>query len=710
MASIPTLAPSNRKHQRLLFLASIGVLLVAGVSVIEMLATAWGRQPWSIARHSLRIGLDAIGVSQTFFYYIPLGVYLGLVAGLLLDSFKYIQGLIVAGATLLAIPVVFIPQGIFVEPLASVFGPNTVLVSVLFAVATLRAGGVTFESLDSGKREYPRIPAIIFWLVAGLAVFGLVEAHVAYTSPIQVQADQVGSPTFSFQGLRLANIGTHLMSVLVLLPALRYFTTYERGMNVIMLGPKRSGKSAVFGGIHLYIRDNVDEQSAAATRVSRLRQSIESKQFPDPTPSTLQSGSGGQGGQPMLLELPYSWGRFVPTRVRFSVVDYPGEALEDILAEVMEKATQQIQGGNDEIATDGGDRDTSDFDIPFSDDEDEERGSDSSDDSAVQWGTDSGGSGGDTNGTAQSSGTGKTDAARSGGARDATQSSDVGDTAASRAGRTESHSGGNSASAGGSAYDGPGSDAPFGGRSGGLGDGADASLFDSDEDDTDDGGLFTIDPKSSWEAATRTVREATNLSEMIPGIRGCIHNADRIVLTLPLDDFVAPVIERGNVPSYLQDRVVTPEAIDDYRRSELRPIRYNGLTYGVKGPNRDDTADYLRWYEAIRAIYPEKDIVIVGTMADWMLEDFRANRESSAAPQADGYREFCDYVRDEIIRAQTPAVNQVFGGRNDPDPLYLLWYDIENEEPAGTDELRIEVSGPSSVLKGARQFMQRINQ
>ena len=684
MASFPALAPSNRKQRRLLFLASIGVLLVAGVSVIELLATAWGQRPWSVARHGLRIGLEAFGVSQAAFYYVPLGVYLGLVAGLLLDSFKHIQGLIVAGATLLAVPVVFLPQGILVEPLASIFGPNTALVSVLSAVVTLRAGGVTLDSLDTDHREYPRIPGLIFWLVAVLVGFGLVEAHIAYVSPIQVQAE---NPTFSFEGFVWGNIGVHLLSVLVLLPALRYFTAYERGMNVIMLGPKRSGKSAVFGGIHLYIRDNVDEGSAAATRVSRLRQRIESTQFPDPTPSTLQSGAGGLGGsQPMLLELPYSWGRFVPTRVRFSVVDYPGEALEDILAEVMETATQQIQGGNAEIATDGGDREESDFDIPFSgDDADSE--SESSDESTVQWGANAD----DDTGTTDSSGGGDTGTAQSG-----------------NAGGTPS-SNGDGVVAGGAAYDGAGGDGPFEGGSGEFGDGSDVSLFENTRDDEDDAPSM-IDPKSSWDAATRTVREAGTLSEMIPGIRGCIHNADRIVLTLPLDDFVAPVIERGNVPSYLRDRVVTPDEIDNYRRSEIRPIQYNGMTYGVKGPNRDDTDDYLRWYEAIRAIYPEKDVVIVGTMADWMLEDFKANRESSAAPQADGYRAFCDYVRDEIVRAQAPAVNQVFGGRTDPDPLYLLWYSIENEEPAGTDELRIDVGGPASVLKGARQFMQRINQ
>jgi hypothetical protein len=679
MDSLSAFTPSNRRQRRLLFLASVGLLLVAGVSVLDLLATAWTERPWSFVRHLVFGGIDALGIDPTVFYYIPLGVFLGLVVGLLADSFKYVQGVVVAGATLLAVPLVFIPRGVFVGPLASSFGANTALMAILAAVGTLRAGGVTFDRLDDAQREFPRIPAIIFWLTAALAVFGLFEAHVNYVGPIRF-APEVGelrTLPFDFRGFVWDGVATHLAGVLVLLPALRYFTMYERGLNIIMLGPKRSGKSAVFGGIHLYIRDNVDERSAAATRVSRLRQSIESKQFPDPTPSTLQSGSGGsEGSQPMLLELPYSWGRFVPTRVRFSVVDYPGEALEDILAEVMEKATQQIQGGDATIATDGGERKDSGFDIPFSDDGDED--DEDGDDNAVQWGasTDDGDDAGDGN----AAGSGSETSASAGSADRASPTG--------TADRTVPPGGG--------------TDDPFGGS------GADATLFD--EEDGGDDTPLPVDPKASWAAATRTVREAGSLSEMIPGIRGCIHNADRIVLTLPLDDFVAPVIERGNVPSYLQDRVVRPEELDDYRRSDIRPIRYQGRTYGVKGPNRDDVSDYLRWYEAIRAIYPEKEIVIVGTMADWMLDDFRANRESTTAPQADGYREFCDYVRDEVIREQTPAANQLFGGRTDPDPLYLLWYDIENEEPAGTDELRIDVSGASSVLKGARQFMQRINQ
>ena len=685
MVSFPTFTPSNRRQQRLLFLASIGLLLVAGTSVIELLATAWGQRPWSLARHLLRGGMSAVGVEPTVFYYVPLGVFVGLVVGLLLDSFKYVQGVIVAGATLLAVPVVFIPRGVFVEPLATSFGADTVLTALLFAVATLRAGGVTLDRIDSDRREFPRIPRLILWLTVVLAAFGLFEAHVLYDSPVVVTPDGgLVTQPFAFVGMVGTGAATHLAGVLVLLPALRYFTAYERGMNVIMLGPKRSGKSAVFGGIHLYIRDNVDGNSAAATRVNKLRQSIESTQFPDPTPATFQSGSGGSDGtQPMLLELPYSWGRFVPTRVRFSVVEYPGEALEDILAEVSRKATQQLQGGDATMATDGGERDS--FDVPFSDDRDD--GEDEESDDSVQWGTDSGGA----------DGTGTTDTDRQTGGTDG-----VGRAGSSDADGIGSEYGG-----------GAGSNGAFGPDAGGdVGTGTDSAGSEVDplDDGTADDAPADEDPKSSWAAATQTIRAAGNLSEMIPGIQGCIHNADRIVLTLPLDDFVAPVIERGNVPEYLRDRVITPDEIDDYRRSEVRTVQYNGLTYGVKGPNRDGVSDYLEWYDAVRAVYPDKEIVIVGTMADWMLEDFRANQESAAAPQSDeGYRQFCEYVRDEIVRAQTPEVNQLFGGRQDPDPLYLLWYDIQNEAPAGTDELRIDV-GRSPVLKGARQFMRRINQ
>ncbi|MFB6091757.1 MAG: hypothetical protein ABEK02_01960, partial [Haloquadratum sp.] len=232
-------------------------------------------------------------------------------------------------------------------------------------------------------------------------------------------------------------------------------------------------------------------------------------------------------------------------------------------------------------------------------------------------------------------------------------------------------------------------------------------LFGQSGDETDGG--EALDPKASWEQATQAVRDAANIEQMIPGIRGCVHNADRIVLTLPLDDFVAPVIERGNVPSYLRDRVVSPDELDEHRRSEIRTIDYQGRTYAIKGPDREPLEEYLFWYESLRSVYPEKDVVIVGTMADWMLEDFRENHPTDESPQADAYHDFCEYVRDEIVREQTPAINQVFGGR-DADPMYLLWYEIADEEPPGSGELRIDVSGPASVLKGARQFMQRINE
>ncbi|RLM53889.1 hypothetical protein DVK02_10700 [Halobellus sp. Atlit-31R] len=694
MSLLPSLTPKNRRQRRLLFFLSILLMLVAGLSVIELLATAWGT--WGLARNALRGGMNAVGLPATVFYYVPLGIYVGLVVGLLLDSFKYVQGVIVAGATLLAIPTVFLPRGVFLQPLATSFGPNTVLTTILAAGAALRASGVTLDSLQREPREYPRLPSLIFWLTLALVVFGLAEAHFAYRSPVLAVQDGFVTQPFVFEGFVGAQAAVHVAAAGVLLPALRYFTTYERGMNVIMIGPKRSGKSAVFGGLHLYIRDNVDQGGEAAFRVSTLRRDIESGEFPDATPATLQRGSGSDAGssQPMLLELPYSWGRFLRTRVRFSAVDYPGEALEEILENVVEAARQRTQGATGALATDGGRNDSSDFDIPFSDaaddDESSSDDSDADDEPSDDWAL------GETDDAAGGSTTewdNTTFDVDDGAAETADTSLSLDDESSFEADQPAESSGSAAGSTG---------EELFGDRSSSA---ATGSLLDSDDGDDEP----TVDPASSWAAATSVVRDAESIDEMIPGIRGCVHNADRIVLTLPLDDFVAPVIARGNVPPYLRDRVVTPDELDDHRRSEIRPIEYDGKTYAIKGPDREPLDNYLFWYESLRSVYPDKDVVIVGTMADWMLEDFKANSSTNESPQADAYQEFCEYVRDEIVREQTPAINQVFGGR-DPDPLHLLWYDIANDDPAGTDELRIEVGGPASVLKGARQFMQRINE
>ncbi|MFB6091758.1 MAG: hypothetical protein ABEK02_01965, partial [Haloquadratum sp.] len=368
MVTLPSLTSSGRRQKRVLFFLSALLMLLAGISVIDLLTDAWGHRPWGTARHVLRGVMSIVGISPQVFYYVPLGMFLGLVVGLLLDSYKTVQGVIIAGSTLLAVPAIFLPRGVFVEPLASSFGPNTVLVALLSAAVTLRAGGVTLESLQTEPREYPRIPALIFWLTLLLVVFGFLEAHLAYKSPIVYAQPGLAARSFEFRRVVGEGAALHVVGAAVMLPALRYFTTYERGLNVIMIGPKRSGKSAVFGGLHLHIRDNIDQGGEAARRVSTLRRDIENGEFPEATQSTVQRGSSSRArsGQPMLLELPYAWGRFLKTRVRFSAVDYPGEALEEILANVVDAAQRRTQGESAPLVSDGGEPDGSDFDVPFS--------------------------------------------------------------------------------------------------------------------------------------------------------------------------------------------------------------------------------------------------------------------------------------------------------------------------------------------------------
>jgi hypothetical protein len=246
---------------------------------------------------------------------------------------------------------------------------------------------------------------------------------------------------------------------------------------------------------------------------------------------------------------------------------------------------------------------------------------------------------------------------------------------------------------------------------------------DKSESESDSGRLVSLDsllsgddketprdPKSSWEQATRIIRSAENIDEMIPGIRGCIHNADRIVLTVPLDDYVGPIIHRGNVPDYLEDRVLHPDELDQHPRRNVRTFRYEGKEYGIKNPfNRADPEDYLFWYEALRSVYPDTDFIVVGTMADWALEDFKNAYPANMSPLADGYDEFCNHVLNDIIREQTKMINGVMGGRA-RGRIYLLWYSIDNDYPPTDGEpLRIDPDGPYAVLRGAEQFMDRIN-
>ena len=653
---------------------SMILMLSASIIVADMLTEAWSTG--GLSQQLLYGVLGLMGLPSSAFNYLFVGIYAGLVITLILDSYKYVQGLLLAVASVVAVLFVFIPNGVLVGQLLSDLSTGTGLLTLIGVLLALWLSGVNRDRLAAPEREFPRAPTATLIFASVIVLFGFLEAHLAYQSPIVCVGRTCRFQVFAFDGIVSPGISQHVVAGGVLVGSLRYFTTYERNLDLIMIGPARSGKSAVFGGLHLYIRDHIDESGRASFRVSHLRSSIENGEFPDATQMAVQSGSGieSQSGKPTLLELPYKWGDYFPQRVRFHAIDYPGEALEMILADVVETAEQRSQGIEQQVMSDGGQSSGSDdsFDIPFSESDrsdPEESASDSSNENRRS----------DHNSSTSSG-------------ENASRSDQPNDTT-SRKSISEDSEG----------------------------------LFDSESEAGDNDGMIgclrtsatktvkspidEINPFASWEAATRVVHKAENIRQMIPGVRGCLHNADRIILTLPLDDFVGPVIHRNNVPSYLEERVVRPDELGQYPRTDLRIFEYDGQSYGLKTPfQRAPPRQYLYWYEALRSVYPEKDFVVAATMADWVINDFRESRRTNPAVLAEGYDDFREHILEDVIREQTRAINQIFGGRNKGE-LYPLWYSIQDDEPPDSgDELRIDTKGPYAVLKGVEQFMEQINE
>jgi hypothetical protein len=717
--NVQKVVPAGWREREVWFLlASLAVMILSTLFVGEMLASAW--QSWGLPRHLISGALNALDVGARVFFYLPVGIYVGVVVALLLDSYKFTQGALVSLMSLVAIPTVLLPNGILIEPLAQKVTPATLLLAGLAALATLRGLGVTLEALSGGPREFPLVPKVLFAIALLVSLWGLVDAHVLYQSPITAVDAGYDYRTPELSGFEGANLGRHVAGTALLLGSLYVFTTYERDLKVIMIGPRRSGKSAALGGLQLYIRDEVSSQSDATPILDDVRKDIENGRFPSATQMSVQrgGGSGDRKALPRLLELPYRWGWFFPQRVNFSAVDYPGDALGQILEPFVERAQRLSGGYAGQAMSDGGERTDDEWSLDGEDAGDEWSFDD--DDSGDEWST-------EPSETTDSSddwptGAGADDDAWSVGGDDSDGSATDERTGASK--RHSEKSGRNrwrvddesrsrmddEWTVGSEESDLPGPTERTDDESGGLREWLRRLGRALTGGRAGRGSGNDIDPFDSWRAAKRTIRDAESPGDIVPGIQGCIQHADRIVLLFPLHDYVAPVIERGNVPDYLSDRVVEPSELDDYSLGELSTFEYEGDLYGLRGPDRESPEEYLNWYHALRYVLDDTDFVLVGTMADWMLDDFEANY-SGRAPNPSvqpGYDEFREHVFEEIVREQEPTINDIVGGRNEGE-MYLLWYDIPEDDPYDQrGELRIERQ-TGSILKGAEPFMNRIN-
>jgi hypothetical protein len=240
------------------------------------------------------------------------------------------------------------------------------------------------------------------------------------------------------------------------------------------------------------------------------------------------------------------------------------------------------------------------------------------------------------------------------------------------------------------------------------------------------------DAPTTWGDAVDGLRRTSpqDESNLFKYMWGCVQAADRIAVLVPIDDFVGPLIaaevSEGDaqlVPPYYDvgafSEFPPSEEEQEAIASDLREKGYEGLVdlkVFREGPDEvywtanaqersDQPTDYLRWYhELVKEYRKEKDVMIVGTMADWVVPKYTRSRNT--VPEND-YDAFCKYVYDEVLPRKT---QDVLAGSRDDYP-HLLWYNIdEGFSPTDSSNLRIDTSGQNTVLRGAREVIERLSE
>jgi hypothetical protein len=197
----------------------------------------------------------------------------------------------------------------------------------------------------------------------------------------------------------------------------------------------------------------------------------------------------------------------------------------------------------------------------------------------------------------------------------------------------------------------------------------------------------------------------------------CIRHADQIVLTVPVDDFLGPVLARGNEPEYLN--VVRADDYDDeaalkneldLSADETIPDHYvlthEGERFYIRRDIRDLPADYLDWYKSLESEFRETEFLVAATKADYVERDFRGDGASLPRVKHDAFR---DHVADVLSEASGLVKNRY--GRDDGSDthrIWPVWYDVaEVESPDADDEgLRIEDNDP--LLGGSEELVDRL--
>jgi len=209
---------------------------------------------------------------------------------------------------------------------------------------------------------------------------------------------------------------------------------------------------------------------------------------------------------------------------------------------------------------------------------------------------------------------------------------------------------------------------------------------------------------------------ADGIGEQVPSaIWDCVRHADRIVLTVPLDDFLGPIVARNNERDYAgvvraddYDDDDLKDALDISEEENIPPeskFTYDGETFYLPQDGvRDDPDDYVVWYDALLSDnrFDDTDFIVAVTKADHAIHDWRGQTSSKSAVKH--YEEFTEHVDEEVLSEAHGLLKKDFNSGD----IFPVWYEVEQKENEDEDGSNLRIKENTPKLRGSRELLNRL--
>lgn len=306
----------SRKKEVLQVLVLPQVAAALAFFLVTPIGRGWRAEPHGLAWHLFYSFTTITSVNPDAPIAFFTGVYVGLVALLLLDDYKKLEGAILSGMTAVAALALW-QIGVFVPTVDwATYGVLTIIGAAMSVV-----GGWLRWGSEGTTNEFRRALVVLYWVMVVVVVVGLFDAHTAYASPIVLDGDQVVVQSFRFVGIEGQGLFRDFAVGAAFLYLFGYFAQYDKTVNVVLVGPQRSGKTTMMAGLNMSAQRKSGGSSQESPSLGELTETLRADNFI----------GGTARNQVLPLEFTFKHGEYFPRRVTVRTIDYAGENVAEHL-------------------------------------------------------------------------------------------------------------------------------------------------------------------------------------------------------------------------------------------------------------------------------------------------------------------------------------------------------------------------------------------